>query len=107
MEVLADSDFEVILYYTCPKEDIGSTFELSFDSSKLTGEITETHNPPLRGMEHDRFNRQESYVKDFEPLNLGSIHLNKGKGKLTLRALDIPGSRVMDFRLMMFKRVGY
>lgn len=106
VEVLADGDFEVVLYYTCPKEDIGSAFELSFGSSKLTGKITETHNPPLRGMEHDRLNRQESYVKDFKSLNLGTIRLNKGKGKLTLKALDIPGSQVMDFRLMMFKRVG-
>lgn len=106
VEVLADGDFEVVLYYTCPKEDVGSTFELSFGSSKLTGKITEAHNPPLRGMEHDRVNRQESYVKDFKSLNLGTIRLNKGKGKLTLKALDIPGSQVMDFRLMMFKRVG-
>ena len=107
VEVLADGDFKVVLYYTCPKEDIGSTFELSFGSSKLTGGITQAHNPPLRGMENDHVNRQESYIKDFKPLNLGTIHLNKGKGKLTLKALDIPGSQVMDFRLMMFKRVGY
>jgi len=107
VEVLEDGDFEVVLYYTCPKEDIGSTFELCFGTSKLTGEITEAHNPPLKGMEHDRVNRQESYVKDFKPLNLGTIHLNKGKGNLTLKALDIPGSQVMDFRLIMFKRIGH
>jgi len=57
VEVLAVGDFEVVLYYTCPKEDIGSTFELSFGTSKLTGKITEAHNPPLRGMEHDRVKR--------------------------------------------------
>jgi len=37
-------------------------------------------------------------------LNIGTIHLDKGKGELSLKALDIPGSQVMDFRLMMFER---
>ncbi|MCD6564805.1 MAG: arylsulfatase [Bacteroidales bacterium] len=104
-EVLADGDFEVILYYTCPEKDIGSTFEISFGSGKLTGKITEAHDPPLTGMENDRVERIESYVKDFKPLKMGTIHLDKGKGKLTLKATDIPGSQVMDFRLMMFRKL--
>jgi len=105
VEVLTEGDFEVVIYYTCPEKDIGSTFELSFGSGKLTGKITEAHNPPLIGMENDRSERIESYVKDFKPLTVGIIHLDKGKGKLTLKALDIPGSQVMDFRLMMFRKL--
>ena len=103
--MLTDGDFEVILYYTCPEEDVGSSFEISFDSNKLTGKITEAHDPPLTGMENDRFERIESYVKEFKPLTVGIIHLDKGKGKLILKALDIPGSQVMDFRLMMFRKL--
>jgi hypothetical protein len=59
----------------------------------------------LRGGEHDRVPRQESYVKDFQSLRLGTIQLKKGQGTLTLRATEIPGSQVMDFRLMMLTRV--
>ncbi|NOY95469.1 MAG: arylsulfatase [Chlorobi bacterium] len=104
-EVLADGLFEVTIYYTCPEKDVGATFELSFGQDKLTGKITEAYNPPLTGMEHDRAKRIESYVKDFKPLNIGTIHLKKGNGILTLKAVDIPGSRVMDFRLLMLKRI--
>lgn len=104
-EVLADGDFEVEIYYTCPPEDVGTTFELSFAGEKLTGKITEAHNPPLQGMEYDRVERMESYVKDFKPLKLGTIHLKKGKGVLSLKATDIPGGQVMDFRLLMLKRI--
>ena len=104
-EALTEGDFEVVLYYTCPEKDIGSTFELTFGSNKLTGKITEAHDPPLTGMENDRVERIESYVKDFKPLKMGTIHLDKGKGKLTLKATDIPGSQVMDFRLMMFRKL--
>jgi hypothetical protein len=33
------------------------------------------------------------------------MHLDKGRGELILRALSIPGSQVMDFRLLMFERI--
>jgi hypothetical protein len=105
VEVIEGGEFEVELYYTCPAEDIGSVFELSFGNSKLTGKITEAHDPPLTGMEHDRFSRIESYVKDFKRMPLGTICIEKGKGFLTLKALEIPGSQVMDFRLLMLKRI--
>ncbi len=104
VEVLADGDFEVIIYYTCPAEDVGSTFQLSFGEEKLVSKITEAHNPSLIGMENDRVERNESYVKDFKPLEMGTIHLKKDHGLLTLKALEIPGSQVMDFRLMMLQK---
>jgi hypothetical protein len=56
-------------------------------------------------MDEDRDERIESYVKDFRPLELGIISFKKGKGTLTLQADQIPGSQVMDFRLMMFERI--
>jgi hypothetical protein len=105
VEVLENGEFEVEIYYTCPPEDVGSVFELSFAGNKITGKITEAHNPPLTGMENDRDPRQESYVKDFKPLKIGTIYLEKGKGNLVLKALEIPGSQVMDFRLLMLKRI--
>jgi len=40
----------------------------------------------------------ESIIIDFRPLALGTVELPKGRGLLTLRALQIPGKRVMDLR---------
>lgn len=105
VEVLAEGRFEVVLYYTCSEADLGSTFELRFGDSVLEGRVSEAHDPPLTGMEHDREERIESYVKDFRPLSVGSIDLARGRGTLSLKATDIPGSRVMDFRLMMLRRI--
>ena len=84
---------------------IGTKFSISFNDSKLNGEIREAHDPPLFGMDEDRDVRIESYVKDFKPLDLGIISLKKGTGTLTLQADEIPGKQAMDFRLMMFERV--
>ena len=39
-------------------------------------------------------------MKEFRPLNLGAMRLEKGRGLLTLRALEIPGKQVMDVRLV-------
>ena len=79
--------------------------ELRFNGQTVRGKITEAHDPPLRGAEHDRVPRTESFVKDFRPLNLGRIRLDRGRGKLELRAIEIPGSQVMDFRLLNLDRV--
>ena len=49
--------------------------------------------------------RTESYVKDFKPLKLGKMKLPRGSGKLVLKALEKPGSQVMDVRLLFFTRV--
>jgi len=105
VEVLEEGDFEVTLYYTCPEGDEGSLFELTLGDNSLKGQIDQAFDPPLKGMENDRTKKRgESYVKDFMPLNLGTIHLNKGPGQLSLKALEKPGHTVMDVRLLMFER---
>ena len=104
-EVVASGDYAVKLYYACPKSDVGSTVELSFNGSRVAGEISEPHDSPLHGAEHDRVPRGESYTKDFRPMKLGTIHLEKGRGELTLRATKIPSSQAMDVRLLVLTRL--
>ena len=71
----------------------------------MSAKIPKAHDPPLTGMENDREPRMESYVKDFIPMELGHINLKKGKGILTLKALDIKGGQAPDVRLLMFKQI--
>jgi hypothetical protein len=104
VDVGVDGTYEVELYYTCPEEDVGATIELSCGDSRLQASIGQAHDSPLLGGEHDRVPRTESFVKNFKPMKLGTIELRKGPAELKLRATDIPGSQVMDFRLMMFKK---
>ena len=104
-EVGASGLYRAEIFYSCPKEDVGSTVELVFGDSTLTGEISVPHDPPLTGMENDRFKRTESYVKDFKRMTLGEIQLEEGEGTLMLRAKRIPGDTVMDFRLLLLTRV--
>ena len=97
--------FLVELYYTCSEANLGSTIELSFGKAKVTAPVLVAHDPPEVGAEQDRSPRQESYVKDFRPMQIGPVDLSRGSGKLTLRATDVAGQQVLDFRLLMLHRV--
>jgi arylsulfatase A-like enzyme len=102
IDVATAGQYEVVVYYTCPKADVGSRIEISFKDSRLEGLVAEAHDPPLVGAEHDRVPREgESFMKDFKPLRLGRMTLAQGRGVLTLRALTIPGKQVMDVRAVL------
>ena len=104
VEVAEDGDFEVIIYFTCAEDAIGSQFELTFGDSKVIGEIKKFYDPEEYGEFRDRSPRIESYVKDFLPLGVGRIKLKKGKGTLRLKGIKKTGKELMDFRLLMLKR---
>ena len=99
---MTEGEYEVQLYYTCPEEDVGSTIQLSFKNSKLEYELTDAFESELL-TDDDVYPRMEGYVKEFKRVTLGRIQFDKGVGTLSLKASDIPGSQVMDFRLLMLK----
>lgn len=100
IEVLKEGDYEAIIWQTCAENDKSPLIELNFNHHHLRARINEAWDPPVAGAENDRIKRQESYVKDFHPFTMGRIHLQKGKGKLKLQALDIPGEKAPEFRLL-------
>jgi arylsulfatase A-like enzyme len=104
-EVAQDGDFEITVYYSCTQDAIGSLFEVSFGDASIQGEIKEAHNPSEYGASEDRVVRQESYVKDFKPLKIGTLKLKKGKGTLKIKGIKKKGKTLMDFRLMLLKRI--
>jgi hypothetical protein len=97
VEVATAGEYQVTLDYT--SADPGSTVELSLGTSKLSGKVAPGWDPPLY-TNQDTLPRPhgESTMKDFHPLELGTISLKKGRGLLTLRALEVPGASVMDLR---------
>lgn len=99
LDVHTTGRYEVVIDYTCPEADVGSLIELSFRDSRLAGRVAPGWNPPLY-TNQDTLPRPhgESQMKEFRPLKLGAITLEKGQAPLTLRALEIAGQSVMDVR---------
>src|SRR5882672_10107683 len=96
VEIGKPGRYEATVYYTCAASDVGSTVELSLGNARIQTKVTETHDPPLYGKEHDRVERRaESFMKDFRPMTLGALDLPAGRGQLALRALQVAGKQVM------------
>ena len=99
VDVHTTGEYDAVIYYTAPLADAGATIELSLNGAKLTGKVQPGWDPPLY-TNQDTIPRPagESQMKEFRPLKLGTIQLEKGRGPLTLRALEMPGQSVMDVR---------
>ncbi|MBI1323964.1 sulfatase-like hydrolase/transferase [bacterium] len=106
VEVQKPGRFEAIVHYTCGAADAGSEIALKLGSTEWRGQVDKPHDPPLRGMEHDRSPRgSESYVKDFRPLSLGVLDVAAGRSKLTLQAVRVAGGAVADVRAVELRRL--
>ena len=53
-------------------------------------------NPPLYDKSKERVVKSHYFVRDFKPLSLGTLQLNKGTGTLRLEAVDIKGQQGID-----------
>lgn len=104
VDVLTAGRYEAVVEYACPKADVGATLELAFNGATVRGKVAAPHDPPTIGAADDRSPRGESLVKDFKPLSLGVIDLPAGRGTMTLRAIDIPGSQSAEFRRLTLVR---
>jgi len=99
IDVHTSGRYEATIDYTCREDGVGSTIELAFGERRLEGRVAPAWDPPLN-TDQDTLPRPpaESQMKEFRPLKLGVIELEKGRGPLKLRALKIPGKSLMDVR---------
>lgn len=105
VDILQPGHYRADLYYACHQDNIGCVIELSGASSSITTTILKSHYPPLKGMEHDRVPREESYVKHFKQHAAGVIYLNKSTNQLVLKALKIPGTQAIDLKYLVLTKV--
>lgn len=98
VEVRSPGRYRATVYYTLAPGNEGVDLKLRFRDHSVKREINAVHDPPLVGKERDRIPRQESYVKPFRPLHLGTLRLDAGRDPLVLQAPDIPGEEAVDLR---------
>jgi arylsulfatase A-like enzyme len=97
VEIGDAGQYQAIVYYTCATENIGATIQLAIDGGDRTSAtVLKTFDPPLYDKSQERVENSHYFVKDFEPLLLGTIDLPLGRGVLRLSALEITGQQAID-----------
>ncbi|MDA0347830.1 MAG: arylsulfatase [Verrucomicrobia bacterium] len=98
--------YEVIVFYTCAEGDQGATLSLSMErGDSIQAKVVDVFDPPLYDKSKERVTDSHYFVKDFKPLRLGTMRLEKGRGILRLGSLDIQGKRVVDVHSLELNRV--
>jgi len=104
-DILTAGKYKATIYYTCKASAVGSTLLLNQGQHELKVAIREAHDPDFVAVEYDRSPRSESYEKDFKPLEMGVIELEKGRHPISLKAGEINGPEFIDMRLLVLERL--
>ncbi len=104
IDVVKAAKYEVTLLYTCPKENLGAKVRVEVGSQSVEAVVERAHDPqPLPSP--DRVPRGEVYEKEWAPLSLGALGLPKGRTRLSVQALTVPGKAVVDLKAVRLTRV--
>jgi len=107
VEVGDAGDYAATVYYTCAEKDVGVTIRLAADNSgsRAEAKVRNAFDPPLYDKSKERVEKSHYFVKDFKPLKLGRITLDKGRATLRLTAPRIVGDRAIDVHSIELVRV--
>jgi len=107
IDVGATGDYDAIIYYTCVEGDQGSRLQLSLQGGDSTqAQVIEPFDPPLYDKSRERVANSHYFVKDFKPLCLGRLRLEKGRGQLCLQAIEIKGKHAIDVHSLVLNLHG-
>ncbi len=104
IQVLVPGTYQVELYYTCAAADLGASVSLKFGGESVDAVINEAFDQSLIGEAEDRSPRIESYVQNFGKMSMGTIRVEEGRGLLSLKASEIPGSEVAQPWMITLRR---
>lgn len=103
LDVLTAGEYEAIVEYAS-SAPARSRIELRCGDARLEAILGPMWDPPLR-LNEDRVPRQESLLKDFRPLTLGRLRLERGTASMRLRALEVVGTGVGEVYQLTLRRI--
>lgn len=105
VDVGATDTYAVTVYYTCAEDDVGAKIRLSrADGTSTEAAVLHAFDPPLYDKSQERMTETHYFVKDFKPLELGSLQLSQGPNLLRLTAPAIVGDRAIDVHSIELRR---
>ena len=104
VEVLSSGKSNVELYYTLPKNSVGTQIAVEYEDQIIYKELKNFHDPKPQGIQKDIIKRIESYTKEFTKVNIGDIDFKIGSSVLKLKTSKKTGKNSIDFRLLVLKK---
>ncbi|MEM1443812.1 MAG: arylsulfatase [Verrucomicrobiota bacterium] len=105
IEVGTAGEYQATVYYTCPDTGVGSLVRLRQGDNSTEAEVTEAFDPPLWDKSKERVEESHYFVKDFRPLDLGTITLKSGRTPLTLSVPRMKGDCAIDVYSIILEKV--
>tara|TARA_B110000238_G_scaffold195866_1_gene235703 strand:- start:61 stop:1719 length:1659 start_codon:yes stop_codon:yes gene_type:complete len=104
IDVLESGLNNVELYYTLPKNSVGTEISVEYENQIIYKELKTFYDPELEGSKKDVIKRIESYTKEFVSVNIGEINFKKGFSRLKVKTIKKIGKKSIDFRLLVLKK---
>jgi arylsulfatase A-like enzyme len=98
VDVAAAGDYEIEIAYDCPAEDAGSKIRLSTAAGSLEATVPAAPIQDIALPHRDEAGKARYRNRVWGALKLGTLSLKPGPARLTLEALSMPGSQVMDLK---------
>ena len=102
IQVMADGLYNIGIFINSDKESLNSEIIVSSNTSDVKGKVEKVFMSDLRGMEYDRVPRIESYLKDFQVINLSPIYLTKQSSYLSIKRGENSFGK-LDFKRITLK----
>ncbi len=104
VEVVHQGEYEIAFDYCCAKKNLGAELEVEINGSKIKTKVTKAHNPDFLPTK-DLVGRKEAPPREWAAMTVGKTKIQKGRGKLIVRALEIPGEELIDLKAVRVKRL--
>lgn len=105
VDVVRSGTYEVAVELGCPEKDAGSVLSVRAGESKAESLVPAAPAPDVDLPHRDEFSKLNYREREWTLLPVGSIYLEKGAAEISMEALSMPGSHVMDFKRLILKRV--
>ena len=93
------------LAYACPASDAGSRIRITAGDALVETTLPAAPAEEIQLEHRDDDGKTRYRNRDWAHLKIGTLKLPKGPARLTVQALTLTGSQVMDFKQVKLRRL--
>jgi arylsulfatase A len=98
IDVVTAGDYEIELALACPPADAGSRLRIAVGSESIVALVPAATAPEIPLPHRDEAGKSRYRNREWTLLKAGTLKLPKGSAQLTLEALTMPGTQVMELK---------